>query len=100
MIIFESDIWFNLAVVVFLGAMTFVPVRFIHPMRVVALRRLNVPLVFIWAAMVFTYLGVGLSGARGALSPAMDVVFLALSLYFVVLSGWRSWSLRAREDRQ
>ena len=100
MIMFESDIWFNLAVVVFLGAMTFVPVRFIHPMRVVALRRLNVPLVFIWAAMVFTYLGVGLSGARGALSPAMDVVFLALSLYFVVLSGWRSWSLRAREDRQ
>ena len=41
MINFDSDPRLNLAVILFLGAMTFAPVRFIHPVRVVALRRLT-----------------------------------------------------------
>ena len=38
MIIFESGQMLNLAAIVFFGAMTFAPTRFIHPVRVVALR--------------------------------------------------------------
>lgn len=90
MIIFESGQWLNLVVVVFLGIMTFVPVRFIHPFRVVALRRLTVPLLVIWMAMVFSYLFIG----RAHFPAFVDWVFLSFSLYFLMLSAWRSWSLR------
>ena len=45
--------------ILFLGVMTFAPVRFIHPLRVIALRRLTVPLLIVWTVMVFVYLGLG-----------------------------------------
>jgi phosphatidylcholine synthase len=90
MIIFESGQMLNLAAIAFFGAMTFAPTRFIHPVRVVALRRLTIPLLAIWTIMVFTYLGMG----RAALPPLMDWVFMTLSVYFLALSGWRSWALR------
>ena len=90
MIVFESGQMLNLAAIAFFGAMTFAPTRFIHPVRVVAFRRLTIPLLAIWTIMVFTYLGMG----RGALPPLMDWVFMTLSAYFLALSGWRSWDLR------
>ena len=96
MVVLETGAWLNLTAILLLGAMTFAPVRFVHPLRVVSLRRLNAPLVFIWAAMVFIYLGAGVTGARAALPPLFDGLFLSLSLYFLFLSVGRSWSLRTR----
>lgn len=96
MVVFGSDPWFNLVAILFLGVMTFVPVRFIHPVRVVALRRLTVPLLVIWTIMVFVYLGL----EREALPPYMDGIFWVLSLYFLSLSAWRSWSLRDAGDNK
>ena len=90
MIMFDSDPWLNLMVILFLGVMTFAPVRFIHPLRVVALRRLTLPLLVVWTVMVFGYLGLG----REAFSPAANILFWLLSFYFIILSAWRSWSLR------
>ncbi len=98
MVVFETGAWFNLTAIFLLGVMTFAPLRFVHPLRVVSLRYLNAPLAFIWAAIVFIYLGVGVAGARAVLPPLVDILFLTLSLYFLVLSGWRSWSLRSYED--
>lgn len=96
MIMFDSDPRLNLMVILFLGVMTFAPVRFIHPLRVVALRRLTVPLLAVWTVMVFTYLGFG----REALPPVANLVFWGLSFYFLILSAWRSWSLRAAGDKK
>ena len=93
MIIFESGQILNLAAIVFFGVMTFAPTRFIHPVRVVALRRLTIPLLAVWTVMVFVYLGMG----RAALPPLIDWVFMTLSVYFLALSGWRSWALRGGE---
>ena len=96
MVVLETGAWLNLTAIFLLGAMTFAPVRFVHPLRVVSLRRLNAPLVFILAAMVFIYLWVGVTGARAALPPLVDSLFLTLSLHFLFLSARRSWSLRTR----
>ena len=90
MIVFESGPWLNLAAIIFFGLATFAPTRFIHPVRVVALRDLTIPLLAVWTVMVFTYLGMG----RDALPRFMDYVFMALSFYFLILSGWRSWAYR------
>lgn len=95
MIVFESGPWLNLAAILFFGLATFAPTRFIHPVRVVALRRLTIPLLAVWTVMVFTYLGVG----RDALPPVMDYVFMALSFYFLILSGWRSWAYRESDKK-
>ena len=95
MIIFESGQILNLAAIVFFGVMTFAPTRFIHPVRVVALRRLTIPLLAVWTVMVFVYLGMG----RVALPPLIDWVFMTLSVYFLALSGWRSWALRGGDDK-
>jgi phosphatidylcholine synthase len=95
MIVFESGQGLNLSAIAFFGAMTFAPTRFIHPVRVVALRHLTIALLAIWTFMVFAYLGLG----RAALPPLMDWVFMALSVYFLALSGWRSWALRGGDEK-
>jgi hypothetical protein len=45
--------------------------------------------------MVFAYLSLG----RAALPPLMNWMFIALSVYFLALSGWRSWALRGDDDK-
>ena len=96
MIMFDSDPRINLAAIIFLGTMTFAPVRFIHPLRVVALRRLTVTLLAVWTFMVFAYLGFG----REAFPAYAHILFWVLSFYFLILSAWRSWLLRDLEDKE
>ena len=96
MIVFDSAAWLNLSAIIFFGVMTFAPVRFIHPLRVVALRRLTVPLLIVWTIMVFAYLGMG----RDAMPNEMNILFWLLSIYFLILSAWRSWALRETGDKK
>lgn len=98
MVVLETGAWLNLTAIFLLGALTFVLLQYVHPLRVVSLRCLNAPLVLIWAGLVLIYLGVRVAGAHAVLPPLVDILFLTLSLYFLFLSGRRSWSLRSRED--
>ena len=47
------------------------------------------------AIALIDHLGLG----RAALPPLMDWVFMALSVYFLALSGWRSWALRGGDEK-
>jgi len=96
MIVFESAAWLNLSAIVLLGLMTFAPLRFVHPLRVVAFRRLTVPLLIVWTVLVFSYLGMG----RDAIPSGMNILFWLLSIYFLILSAWRSWALRKTGDKK
>ena len=98
MMVFETGAWLNLAAIFLLGAMTFVPVRLVLPLRVAYLHRLHAPFVYISAAMVYIYLGVGGGGASAALPPLVNSLFLTLGLCSLAWSDWRSWSMRACED--
>lgn len=93
MLVFETGQNVNLAIILFLGAMTFAPTRFIHPVRVISLRPLTLSLLAVWTLMVFAYLFIG----RAALPPILDIVFIFTGLYFIFLSAWRSWSLSGGE---
>jgi len=42
--------WVSFAVVVVAGILTFVPINFIHPVRVVRLRRINLTMTLLWCA--------------------------------------------------
>jgi phosphatidylcholine synthase len=43
--------WFAAAMVALLAAMTFAPIRFVHPLRVARLRALNIALMAVWAVL-------------------------------------------------
>ena len=46
--------------------------------------------------MVFVYLGIG----RDAMPNEMNILFWLLSIYFLILSAWRSWALRKTGDKK
>ena len=48
--VIEPGEWFSFAFVVVTGILTFVPVNFLHPVRVERLRAINLPIVLAWCA--------------------------------------------------
>lgn len=48
--VIEPGQWVSFAVVVIAGMLTFVPMNFLHPVRVVRLRNVNLPMTLIWCA--------------------------------------------------
>lgn len=48
--VIEPGQWVSFAVVVAAGILTFVPMNFLHPVRVVRLRNINLPMTLIWCA--------------------------------------------------
>ncbi len=92
MLITHSTQETNLLLVVALSALVFAPIRVLHPVRVEAGRKLTLPLVVIWLAMIFAYL---LTGEAGLPSMA-DWAFGVLSFYLLGLSIWRSYKFAGR----
>jgi phosphatidylcholine synthase len=43
--------WLTAVIVALLAALTFAPIKFLHPLRVTRLRRLNIVLLALWAAL-------------------------------------------------
>ena len=81
----------NLAVILVLAALTFAPVKVIHPMRVRRFRPLTIAVTIAW----------GMSALRLALmesQPAMQAapwafwIFAAATGYFIALSLWRTFT--------
>lgn len=86
-----SGPWLNLAVIVALGILTFIPLKFVHPFRVVHLRALTLALTALWASATF-WLVLGSAPGRppADAAPLIFWVFWASSLYFLGLCIWRS----------
>jgi phosphatidylcholine synthase len=70
--------WVTAAAIVALGALTFVPIRFVHPLRVRHLRWLNIALMALWAVLALTTL-------LANLEPGPYVIggLSAIALYFL-----------------
>ena len=66
--VIEPGQWVSFAVVVIAGILTFVPVYFIHPVRVVRLRPINLSITLLWC--VFG----GLALAQSALASFYDQI--------------------------
>jgi phosphatidylcholine synthase len=70
--------WVTAAAIVALAALTFVPIRFVHPLRVRHLRWLNIALMALWAVLALTTL-------LANLEPGPYVIggLSAIALYFL-----------------
>lgn len=85
--VLQTGPWTNLAVIAACGVLTFVPLKYVHPLRVRTWRVVTVPVTVLWAATSLRLVTVDEAPA-----PAdwIFVVWLASSAYFVALSLWRS----------
>jgi phosphatidylcholine synthase len=71
--------WLAAAVIVALAILTFVPVRFVHPLRVRHWRVLNIALMVVWAALALITVITDL-----APGPVVRIALCVIALYFLV----------------
>lgn len=89
--VLETGPWANLAAILVLGILTFVPFKYVHPFRVRMWRPLTLAVTAIWALSTFWLVAAGGPGR-----PPMETAplafwgFLAASLYFLGLCVWRT----------
>ncbi len=75
----EPPPWAAAGMVIALAALTFVPVRFVHPLRVMHLRVLNIALLAVWAALASLAIIQDLEPG-----PYVTVALAAIAAYFFI----------------
>lgn len=87
LLIFPFPMWLAFAVLVVLGLLTFVPLKWIHPIRVTRLRPLTLLIIGAWSAAAICAL-------RGELpaSIAVQAVIALSTVYFLAVGLLRSLS--------
>jgi phosphatidylcholine synthase len=88
-----SGPWVNLWVIAGLGVLTFVPLKFVHPFRVKALRATTLVMTGAWAALTLVLV----LGSEQGIAPVQTMpvaywAFLGISLYFLGLCLRRTLS--------
>ena len=77
----RAPTWFNVAVLVFLSAMVFVPIRYLYPSRFPAARGLTIALGIVWFFSVVALLGQFPTPSRG-----LAIASLFFPAYYVLIS--------------
>ena len=72
--------WVTAAIVAMLAVLTFMPIKFLHPLRVARLRTLNVVLLGVWAALALVAVTDGLAPA-----PYVTWALVAIAVYFFAI---------------
>lgn len=89
--VLQTNPWINLVVIVICGILTFVPWKYVHPLRVKKWRAITLPVTVIWGA---TSLRLILDHPDAhpvrESSPILFTLWLLATAYFVGISIWRS----------
>ncbi len=88
----------NLGTIVALCVLTFIPVKFVHPLRVTDWRHVTIPMTVLWAAMSLSLI----LSARdrvgwGTVEWIELAAWIAASVYFAGISLWRSFFKKAAD---
>ncbi len=89
--VLETGPWTNLAIIAAGGVLTFLPLKYVHPLRVRDWRAVTLPMTALWAAssLYLVFVEHRLGGAASE-APVVFWVWVAASVYFAGLSLWRS----------
>ncbi len=99
--LFNTGWLINLITVVVLSILTFVPIKFVHPLRVTHYRNITIPMTVVWAAMTLSLVINGRNpGYDDWLYKIQLGIFALTSLYFVWISLWRTFVLGDKGDEQ
>lgn len=77
--VLEPEPWAATVAILALAALTFAPLRFVHPLRVRRLRVVNIVLMAAWAVLAVVTVGADL-----APGPYVTAALSAIALYFLV----------------
>ena len=90
--ILDTDPWTNLVVIGVCCVLTFVPWKYVHPLRVKDWRGVTIPMTVLWGATTIRLVLYEADGIEAkAASPLIYWLWIAASAYFAGLSAWRSF---------
>ena len=99
--VLQTGPWVNLAVIAACCVLTFVPWKYVHPFRVRDWRKITVPMTVLWAGTTVALVLIPPDDGDGKAveaSPAIFWLWVLASVYFLVLSIWRTIRPDAAED--
>lgn len=97
--LFNTGWQVNLCTVLILSVLTFVPIKFVHPLRVTHWRSFTIPMTVVWAAMTLSLVISGRNpGYDDWLYKLQLAIFGLSSLYFAGISLWRTFVLGDEGD--
>ena len=84
--------WLNLWVIVILIILTFIPIKYVHPLRVQSMRHVTLPVTVLWAATSLR-LVIFPPGEENvfSMSPTIFLLWALSSLYFLLICLSRSF---------
>lgn len=89
----------NLITVAVLCVLTFVPIKFVHPLRVTDWREITIPLTVLWAAMSLSLIIQAKDRSGWGLIEDIQLwVWVAASIYFLFISLWRTFIKKDPEN--
>jgi phosphatidylcholine synthase len=90
--ILKPNPWLAAAVIVLFAVMTFLPITFVHPVRVRRLRVVSVSLLVIWSVLALSALAKGLEPG-----PMVGTAMTAIAVYFLAVGFLRRNELEVHE---
>jgi phosphatidylcholine synthase len=89
----------NLVTIVLLSILTFIPIKFVHPLRVTDWREITIPVTVLWAAMTLSLvISSKDEGPKDLVYQLQLWAWVAASLYFAAISLWRTFMKRKRDS--
>jgi phosphatidylcholine synthase len=99
--LFNTGWLVNGITIVVLAILTFIPIKFVHPLRVSHWREITVPMTVLWAAMTLSLVISGRNpGYDDWIYKLQLVLFGLTSLYFAAISLWRTFILGDQGDEE
>ncbi len=89
--ILRTPPWVNLAIIVLCGILTFVPWKYVHPLRVARFRPATIAATVVWCFTSFWLIFAAGKPEHPAVSePLVFTVWIAASVYFAAICGIRT----------
>ena len=89
--ILNTNQYINLIIIIFLSILTFIPIKFVHPLRVKKLRNVTIFCTIIWSAttlkLVTTFPETNLFNDE----KIVLTIWIMCSFYFIIICGSRSF---------
>ncbi len=88
----------NIFTIAGLCVLTFIPIKFVHPLRVTDWREITIPMTVLWAALSLSLIFAAKDRSDwGGIEQVELWVWIAASLYFATISLWRSFLKKPEE---
>ncbi|MEQ9519588.1 MAG: CDP-alcohol phosphatidyltransferase family protein [Parvibaculum sp.] len=96
-ILLGSDPWVNVGIIAALGILTFIPLKFVHPLRVKRFRLLTIFMTATWSLSSLWLIINTTPAPMLDTEPAAFGAWLFSSFYFFGLSAYRTWENRSHD---